>query len=146
MVDRNMGIDQAFKVCRTEESKLQAFEQSLSENPNVSNAAIAAHLNTLKEELLRQYFWFAASPACRRTAMRRRARLPWPRSLRAGGWRREYQPRIIGGKVMLQADLERPHKYMREFERVEAISDEMRAVVESEWPELAHKPPPKENI
>src|SRR5262249_31061483 len=54
MVDRNMGIDQAFKVCRTEESKLQAFEQSLSENPNVSNAAIAAHRNTPKEELLRQ--------------------------------------------------------------------------------------------
>jgi hypothetical protein len=54
MVDRNMGIDQAFRVCRTEESKLQAFEQSPSENPNVSNAAIAAHRNTLKEELLRQ--------------------------------------------------------------------------------------------
>jgi hypothetical protein len=54
MVDRNMGIGQAFMVCRTEESKLQAFEQSLSENPNVSNAAIAAHRNTLKEELLRQ--------------------------------------------------------------------------------------------
>jgi hypothetical protein len=54
MVDRNMGIDQAFTVCRTEESKLQAFEQSLSENPNVSNATIAAHHNTLKEELLRQ--------------------------------------------------------------------------------------------
>src|SRR5215471_9556128 len=40
MVDRNMGIDQAFRVCRTEESKLQAFEQ-LFQNPNVSNAAIA---------------------------------------------------------------------------------------------------------
>ena len=40
MVDRNMGIDQAFRVCQTEESKLQAFE-----NPNVSNAAIAAHRN-----------------------------------------------------------------------------------------------------
>src|SRR5262247_3950844 len=54
MVDRNMGIDQAFMVCRTEESKLQAFEKSLSENPNVSNAAIATQRNTLKEELLRQ--------------------------------------------------------------------------------------------
>src|SRR5262245_27805722 len=54
MVDRNMGIGQAFMVRRTEESKLQAFEQSLSENPNVSNAATAAHRNTLKEELLRQ--------------------------------------------------------------------------------------------
>jgi hypothetical protein len=57
--------------------------------------------------------------------------------------RRLYQPRIVGGKVMLQADLERLHKYMREIERVEAISDEMRAVVESEWPELAHKLPPR---
>jgi len=31
MVDRNMGIDQAFMVCRTEESKLQAFEISFRE-------------------------------------------------------------------------------------------------------------------
>jgi hypothetical protein len=54
MVDRNSGIDQAFMVCRTEESKLQAFEQSLSGNPNVSAAAMAAHRNTLKEELLRR--------------------------------------------------------------------------------------------
>ena len=44
---------------------------------------------------------------------------------------------------MLQADLERLHKYMLEIEGVDAISDEMRAVVESEWPELAHKLPPK---
>jgi hypothetical protein len=58
--------------------------------------------------------------------------------------RRLHQPRMVGGKVMLQADLERLHKYMREIERVDAISDEMRAVVETEWPELAHKLPPKE--
>ena len=49
MVDRNMAIDQAFKVCQTEESKLHAFE-----NLNVSNAAISAHRNTLKEELFRR--------------------------------------------------------------------------------------------
>ena len=54
MVDRNMGIDQAFTVCRTEESKLQAFEKSLSGNPNVSAAAMAAHRNRLKEELLQR--------------------------------------------------------------------------------------------
>jgi hypothetical protein len=53
MVDRNMGIDQAFTVCRTEEAKLQAFEESLSGNPNVSAVAMAAHRNRLKEELLR---------------------------------------------------------------------------------------------
>ena len=46
MVDRNMAIDQAFKVCQTEESKLQTFANTLSE---VSNAAISAHRNTLKE-------------------------------------------------------------------------------------------------
>jgi hypothetical protein len=30
-----------------------------------------------------------------------------------------------------------------ETERIEAISDEMRAIVESEWPELVYKLPPK---
>ena len=54
MVDRNMAIDQAFMVCQTEERKLQAFESTLSEKSNVSNAAISAHRNTLKEELLRR--------------------------------------------------------------------------------------------
>ena len=44
MVDRNMAIDQAFMVCQTEEKKLQ----------DVSDAAISAHRNTLKEELLRR--------------------------------------------------------------------------------------------
>jgi hypothetical protein len=32
---------------------------------------------------------------------------------------------------------------MLEIEKVSAISDEMRAVVESEWPELVHKLPPQ---
>jgi hypothetical protein len=32
---------------------------------------------------------------------------------------------------------------MLEMEKVTVISDEMRAVVESEWPELAHKLPPR---
>jgi hypothetical protein len=44
---------------------------------------------------------------------------------------------------MTPADLRLLHKYMLEIEKVSAISDEMRAVVESEWPELAHKVPPK---
>jgi hypothetical protein len=57
---------------------------------------------------------------------------------------RAYRPRIVGVQVMMQDDFERLHKYMLEIERVDAISDEMRAVVEDEWPELAHKLPPKE--
>ena len=44
MVDRNMAIDQAFMVCQTEEKKLQ----------DVSDGAISAYRNTLKEELLRR--------------------------------------------------------------------------------------------
>jgi len=48
-----------------------------------------------------------------------------------------------GHEVMMQADLKRLHKYMLEIEGIDHISDEMRAVVESEWPELAHKLPPK---
>jgi hypothetical protein len=58
--------------------------------------------------------------------------------------RRVYKPRIVGGQVMMQADLERLHKYMLEVEHIDHISDEMRAVVESEWPELVYKLPPKE--
>jgi hypothetical protein len=33
--------------------------------------------------------------------------------------RRVYQSRVVGGQVMMQADLERLHKYMREIERVD---------------------------
>jgi hypothetical protein len=50
--------------------------------------------------------------------------------------RRVYQPRIVGGQVMLQADFERLHKYLLELERADYISDEMRAVIEDLWPEL----------
>jgi hypothetical protein len=54
MVDSNMAIDQAFLVCKTEESKLHALENTLSGNPNVSNAAMSSHRNALKEELVRR--------------------------------------------------------------------------------------------
>jgi hypothetical protein len=46
-------------------------------------------------------------------------------------------------KIMTPADLRLLHKYMLEVEKVSAISDEMRPIVESEWPELAHKLPPQ---
>jgi len=57
--------------------------------------------------------------------------------------RRTYLPRIVADKVMMPADLKRLHKYMLEVEHIDHISDEMRAVVEELWPELAHKLPPK---
>ena len=57
--------------------------------------------------------------------------------------RRVYKPRVVGGQVMMPADLRRLHKYMREVEHIGIVSDEMREVVEELWPELAHKLPPK---
>jgi hypothetical protein len=57
--------------------------------------------------------------------------------------RRTYHHRIVGGQVMMPADLKRLHNYMLEIEHIDHISDEMRAVVEELWPELLHKLPPK---
>ena len=37
----------------------------------------------------------------------------------------------------------RLHQYMLEVEHIGIISNEMRAVVEELWPELAHKLPPR---
>jgi hypothetical protein len=54
MVDRNAAIDQAFIVCKPEEAKLQALEQSRSESPKVSNEVMAGHRSKLKQELLRR--------------------------------------------------------------------------------------------
>jgi hypothetical protein len=47
---------------------------------------------------------------------------------------RLYEPRVVGGKLMMPADLQRLHKYMLEIESVDAISDEMRGVLEQLWP------------
>jgi hypothetical protein len=45
--------------------------------------------------------------------------------------------------VSTPADLRQLHKYMLETEKISAISAEMGAVVETEWPELTHKLPKK---
>ena len=50
---------------------------------------------------------------------------------------------ICGSMALMPADLKRLHKFMLDIERIDHISDEMRAVVGSEWPELARKLPPK---
>ena len=54
-----------------------------------------------------------------------------------------YEPRVIGGKLVMPAELQRIHRIILDAAEVEIISDEMRAVVESLWPELAHKLPHK---
>ena len=54
-----------------------------------------------------------------------------------------YEPRVVGGKLIMPAELQRIHGIVLDAIEVEIISDEMRAVVESLWPDLAHKLPPK---
>ena len=47
-------------------------------------------------------------------------------------YRRSYEPRIVGGKVvMMPADLQRLHRYVLDTDVIEVISDEMREVVEA---------------
>jgi hypothetical protein len=47
------------------------------------------------------------------------------------------------GKPMTPDDLRRLHDYLVDIEVIEVISDEMRIVIESEWPEFIHKLPPR---
>jgi hypothetical protein len=49
---------------------------------------------------------------------------------------------VMTNTILANYGLRRLHKYMLETEKITVISDEMRAVVETEWPELAHKLPP----
>jgi hypothetical protein len=44
---------------------------------------------------------------------------------------------------MVQEDFERLHKFLLETERLSEVSDEMRELIEDEWPELMHKLPQK---
>ena len=49
----------------------------------------------------------------------------------------------VDGKRMTPDDLRRLHEYLIGMETIAIISDEMRVVVESEWPELVDKLPPR---
>ena len=40
-----------------------------------------------------------------------------------------YEAQVVGGKLLMPADLQRLHRFMLETEVIEAISEEMRAVV-----------------
>jgi hypothetical protein len=57
--------------------------------------------------------------------------------------KRKYEPRIFESRSMTSADLERVHKEILGFERIEVVSDPMRALIEELWPELVPKLPPK---
>src|SRR5207249_10094140 len=65
------------------------------------------------------------------------------RQVRVSNPKRIYLPRIICDHVMVQEDFERLHKFLLETEGLSEVSDDMRQLIEQEWPELVHKLPPK---
>jgi hypothetical protein len=54
-----------------------------------------------------------------------------------------YAPRIVSDHIMLQEDFERLREFLLETEDISEVSDDIRELVEEEWPELVHKLPPK---
>ncbi len=56
--------------------------------------------------------------------------LHWIAYTRYMAKKRKYESRLFEGRVMTPADLERLHKEMLPFERIEAVSDEMRSLIE----------------
>ena len=54
--------------------------------------------------------------------------------------RRVYQPRVFDGRIITSDEIERIHKEVLKFKRIEAISDPMRELIEDLWPELVHNP------
>jgi hypothetical protein len=63
--------------------------------------------------------------------------------VRASKPKRIYAPWIISDHIMVQEDFERLYKFLLESEGLSEVSDDMRKLVEQEWPELVHKLPPK---
>ena len=57
--------------------------------------------------------------------------------------KRIYTLRIISDHIMVQEDFERLHKFLLETEGLSEVSDDMRELVEEEWPELVYKLPPR---
>jgi hypothetical protein len=55
--------------------------------------------------------------------------------------KRIFAPRIISDHIMVQEDFERLHRFLLEIEGLSEVSDDMRELVEEEWPELVHKLP-----
>jgi hypothetical protein len=54
-----------------------------------------------------------------------------------------YEPRVVGGKLLMPAELQTIHRYVVETPVLKTVTEEIRAVVETIWPELISKLPPK---
>jgi hypothetical protein len=50
---------------------------------------------------------------------------------------------MLCGRVLTTAELRRIRQQIEEFDSIEAVDDDMRALIEDQWPELVSKLPPK---
>ena len=57
-----------------------------------------------------------------------------------------YEPRIVCGRLLMPAELQAIHRYLLETPVVEEVTEEIRAAVETIWPDLISKLPPKRLI
>ena len=64
-------------------------------------------------------------------------------SKRASQQRFPYEPRVVGGRLRTPAELQAIHRYVTETPVLEAVTEEIRVVLETVWPELISKLPPK---
>ena len=56
---------------------------------------------------------------------------------------RIYAPRVVADHLMMQDDFVRLHKFLVEMGDLSGVSDDLRKLIEDEWPKLTHKLPPK---
>ena len=54
-----------------------------------------------------------------------------------------YEARIVSGRLVTPAELQTIHRFVLDTAVIEVVPDEVRAVVESVWPELVAKLPPR---
>ena len=64
-------------------------------------------------------------------------------SQRGNRQRFPFEPRVVRGKLLMPAELQAIHRYVVETPVLEAVTQEISAVVETVWPELISKLPPK---
>ena len=56
-----------------------------------------------------------------------------PGTQRGNRQRFPYEPRLIGGKLFMPAELQVIHRYVIETPVLKAVTEELRAVVETVW-------------
>ena len=62
---------------------------------------------------------------------------PKPGTPRGNRQRFPYEPRVIGGKLLMPAELQAIHRYVIDTPALKTVTEEIRAVVETVWPELS---------